>query len=698
MTSVGVTTMGMEITSDALPRPTGEVRSPPPVGENPIGRIEQLALSLHPQVTAHQQINGSYVLRRADIGRYATVPSSEWGTLSRLDGKRKVGDLMQERLQQGKGFGLLGLVRRIMDLQAKGFLIPESERVLSDRKFGLLTLGLRLPLPNKVSRVETIWPWIGALTLSALSAILLVITETIPTTNISDGMFLAIWGSVVLTLSLRSILSTIALAQAGTRPWRIGVAWAWWVPFLFVDTRDVQVSGRMARIVLALSEFLSAPLIMAIVLGGYRSRLLPPDIFIGAMAGALITLWWILRPFGNGPLMELTRVLTGKELIWQDARAYLSSRLWKRAFERGDLFPSEGIFIALALVYPIWGYCGLVLFGQALGKGLIPALSTVLNHGGESSIGAFILLGTFFIGVAIAVGGAMIGGLWWMMRVWRSRRPVKLTSPPPTELDAITQTLAEVPFFAPLPQETLGIIAADSKLMRLSPHSFAVNQDTIGDQFFIIKKGKMAVLRQYESGREEQVAALSSGDTFGEMALLMNSPRTASVKALTSVDLISITRSAFEKAVVASGMKREDVTVWLRLSQQLRHSPLFAEMSANEVAYFLKRSQRLPVGPGDVLIQEGDVGNFFYIILSGKFEVHRKGEKIGTLTTGDFVGEIALLAPTPRTATVTAVTHSQVLELSRHAFFETLSLNLAFSSKIIETAQERRNRVGGVLL
>jgi cAMP-dependent protein kinase regulator len=176
------------------------------------------------------------------------------------------------------------------------------------------------------------------------------------------------------------------------------------------------------------------------------------------------------------------------------------------------------------------------------------------------------------------------------------------------------------------------------------------------------------------------------------MALLMDSPRTASVRTLSSVQVISIARSPFEKVLAATSLRKEDVTGWIRLSQQLQHSPLFAEMSANEVAHFLKRSERRPVPVGEILIREGDVGSHFYIVLSGKLKVHKKGQQIGTLTPGDFVGEIALLAPVPRTATVTAVEHTQVLELSRIAFFETLSANVSFSSKIIEVAQERRKK------
>ncbi|MBI3359283.1 MAG: cyclic nucleotide-binding domain-containing protein [Nitrospirae bacterium] len=664
--------------------------------DGPAKRIEHLVLRFHPRVTSHPQSNSACVLRRADMGRYTEISSADWAVLSRLDGAKTVSDLIRERLEQGGGFGLLALLNRIADLQIKGFLIPESEPIRPDRKFGVWSFGFRLPLPQSVSGTKQVWPWVGVLLLSALLAVSLLMTGTFKETAMRDPALTlsAIWGSVCIVLSLRSILALLVLVQAGTWPWRVGVAWNGVAPFFFLDPRDLQVAGKAAKIALALSELSAAPLVIAAVYGANLRGFIPVDVALGAIAGTLITFWCMFRPFGSGPLMGLAGASADKQWTWKDARAYLTQRLWRRTFERGGLFPSERLLILLALVYPLWGYVGFVLFGQALQNGFFLALYTILRQSGESPVGAWILFGALLIGIVITIGGACLWILWWLIRVGRERRSGKTKSPNLNEVDTLVEILADVPFFAILPQDTLRLIASDSRLIDLPSRAFGVRQDTPGDQFFIVRKGKMAVFRRYESGRQEQVAELLPGDAFGETALLMDIARTASVQALERSQVISISRHAFERAMETSSLKKEEVTLWLRLSQQLRHIPLFSEMRANEVAYFLKRSQRRPVPSGEVLIHEGDVGSHFYVVLSGKFEVSKKGNPIGTLTANDFVGEIALLSPVPRTATVTALENAQVLELTRNAFFETLSLNFAFGSKIIETAHRRRK--GGI--
>jgi CRP-like cAMP-binding protein len=77
-----------------------------------------------------------------------------------------------------------------------------------------------------------------------------------------------------------------------------------------------------------------------------------------------------------------------------------------------------------------------------------------------------------------------------------------------------------------------------------------------------------------------------------------------------------------------------------------------------EVAHLAERVQ---VGEGEVLAREGRIGREFFLILSGSVAVTQLGQRVNTLGSGDFFGELAAMDPGPRNATVTALTDLDVL-------------------------------------
>jgi CRP-like cAMP-binding protein len=74
------------------------------------------------------------------------------------------------------------------------------------------------------------------------------------------------------------------------------------------------------------------------------------------------------------------------------------------------------------------------------------------------------------------------------------------------------------------------------------------------------------------------------------------------------------------------------------------------------------------VEPGEVLAREGRVGRELFVILSGTATVTRQGSHVATLSGGDYFGELALLDPAPRNATVTAETALEVLIIGPREF------------------------------
>lgn len=97
--------------------------------------------------------------------------------------------------------------------------------------------------------------------------------------------------------------------------------------------------------------------------------------------------------------------------------------------------------------------------------------------------------------------------------------------------------------------------------------------------------------------------------------------------------------------------------------------PLFSNLSTRQCRQVAKLAQFSWFAPGDVLVQAGDPGDAFYLIVSGKAKLD--GSR--TLSAGDFFGEMALLDGEPRSATITAATELQAMILPRRAFLKVLT-------------------------
>jgi CRP-like cAMP-binding protein len=92
---------------------------------------------------------------------------------------------------------------------------------------------------------------------------------------------------------------------------------------------------------------------------------------------------------------------------------------------------------------------------------------------------------------------------------------------------------------------------------------------------------------------------------------------------------------------------------------------------------------------GKTLVREGEPGSDFFVVLAGEVDVRRKGRKLRTLGRGDFFGEIALLARSPRTATVTTGTPVEALVIPGRDFKQLLKRVPTLQLKVLEELADR---------
>jgi CRP/FNR family transcriptional regulator, cyclic AMP receptor protein len=118
-------------------------------------------------------------------------------------------------------------------------------------------------------------------------------------------------------------------------------------------------------------------------------------------------------------------------------------------------------------------------------------------------------------------------------------------------------------------------------------------------------------------------------------------------------------------------------------------APLFADCSRRELRQIAGISDELDVPADTTLTKEGASGREFILIVEGAAEVHRRGRKVNTLGAGDFLGEIALITGTPRTATVTTTEPTHVLVLTSQAFRSLMRQVPSIQIKVLETLARR---------
>ena len=121
----------------------------------------------------------------------------------------------------------------------------------------------------------------------------------------------------------------------------------------------------------------------------------------------------------------------------------------------------------------------------------------------------------------------------------------------------------------------------------------------------------------------------------------------------------------------------------------LKSVPLFEDLSRKELIQLERICEDLEVEPGRILCKEGQTGQEFFVIVDGKVQVTRKGRRLATLSSGDFLGEVALVTELPRTATVTAETPVRLFVLTRREFDAVLDQNPKVERKVLRALARR---------
>src|SRR5438067_7428828 len=102
--------------------------------------------------------------------------------------------------------------------------------------------------------------------------------------------------------------------------------------------------------------------------------------------------------------------------------------------------------------------------------------------------------------------------------------------------------------------------------------------------------------------------------------------------------------------------------------QLIKGVPLFSHCTGRELSALATEADELTLPEGKELTRQGERGREFMVIVEGSANVSKNGRSVNKLGAGDFIGEIALIADVPRTATVKTTSETTVLVLTDRAF------------------------------
>lgn len=199
---------------------------------------------------------------------------------------------------------------------------------------------------------------------------------------------------------------------------------------------------------------------------------------------------------------------------------------------------------------------------------------------------------------------------------------------------------------------------------KVEPKTRVINKGDDGDFMCIIESGTFnCLIMQDEIGEEKVVKTCEPGDAFGELALMYNCPRAASVESTTDGTFWKLDRETFNHIVRDAAQKKRE-----KHEDFLKKVPLLEKMDDYQRSQFADALKEEEVEEGKIIITEAEEGNRFYIIADGEATASKKdSDEVMNYKSGDYFGELALLKDQPRAATVTSK-GCKVLSLDRKSF------------------------------
>lgn len=242
----------------------------------------------------------------------------------------------------------------------------------------------------------------------------------------------------------------------------------------------------------------------------------------------------------------------------------------------------------------------------------------------------------------------------------------------------LRELVKSTPIFFDLPETGVIYLLAKSKVVSFLKDVPILAQGSTGNEVYLLLSGGAEVRRREGTGLEKTLATLYTGSIFGEMAMFDQKVRTASVIASEYTYALMIQADAFATLFTDPEHKKsfQKAQERILISQYLSSHPMFLYLPHETVQLFYQSSILEEIPENYIVFEQGSFGQDLYFVLRGSVQVEINGAAVHRIPQGGFFGEMALLKPAARSATIITLEGTSLLKISAQNFWEILVNNI----------------------
>ncbi|XP_046999212.1 cAMP-dependent protein kinase type II regulatory subunit isoform X1 [Schistocerca americana] len=231
---------------------------------------------------------------------------------------------------------------------------------------------------------------------------------------------------------------------------------------------------------------------------------------------------------------------------------------------------------------------------------------------------------------------------------------------------------------------------------KVAAGEYIIRQGDDGDNFYVIESGIYNAYVATEPGAEpKHIHTYENNGSFGELALLYNMPRAATIQAVTDGSLWAMDRQTFRRILLKSAFKKRKMYETL-----IESVPMLKALQAYERMNLADALVPRSYTDGELIIKQGDQADGMYFVEDGSVKITIVGDsghevEINRINKGGYFGELALVTHKPRAASAYAVGQIKLAFLDVEAFERLLGPCMEIMKRNIDDYEDQLIRIFG---